>query len=301
MIKSSHFRSNIMLLIAAFIWGTAFVAQRAGVDILHPCTYNGVRNFVGCIALMPVILIMDSGSKRKGTYVKDNPVTLLIGGLLCGIILFTASTLQTIALVDADEGKAGFMTALYLIIVPIIGIFLGKKIRPIVWVCVVLATVGLFFLCVEEGTSFTFDRSELLLLACALVFSLHIMVIDYFSPRVNGVKLSFLQFFVVGVISLVYIIAVDKPQLSDIIRCAVPILYAGIMSSGVAYTLQILGQKGAEPAVASIIMSMESLFALLAGIVISGNEPTARALVGCGLMMAAIVLVELPSKKRKEV
>jgi len=300
MTKTKQLRSNIMLLIAALIWGTAFVAQRAGVDVLHPCTYNGIRNFVGCLALTPVILIMDSSSKRKGTYVKDNPKVLLLGGIVCGIILFTASTLQTMALVNADEGKAGFMTALYLIIVPIIGVFMGRKIRPVIWVSVALATAGLYFLCVKEGTSFSFNKSELLLLACAFVFALHILAIDYFSPRVNGVKLSFLQFFVVGIISLVYIIAVDRPSVNDIIRCAIPILYAGVMSSGVAYTFQIIGQKGTEPAVASIIMSLESLFALLAGIIISGNEPTPRALAGCAFMMIAIILVELPEGKKKQ-
>lgn len=288
-----------MLLIAAFIWGTAFVAQRAGVNVLHPCTYNGIRNFVGCLALAPVILVMDSVAKKKGTYVKDNTKMLLLGGFVCGVILFIASTLQTTALKDADEGKAGFMTALYLIMVPVIGIFLGRKVRPVIWFSVVLATVGLYFLCVEKGTRFSFNKSELLLLSCAFVFTFHILAIDYFSPRVNGVKLSFLQFLVVGIISLVYIVAVDRPSLGDILKCSVPILYAGIMSSGVAYTFQIIGQKGADPAVASIIMSMESLFALLAGIVFSGNNPTARALVGCLFMMIAIVLVELPEKKKQ--
>ena len=176
--KSLRYRSNILLFIAALIWGTAFVAQREGVDVLHPVTYNGIRNFVGCLALTPVILFMDSRAKKKQTYVKDNLKTLIIGGIICGVVLFTASTLQTIALVDADEGKAGFMTALYLIIVPIFGIFLGKKIKPVVWICVVLATVGLYFLCVKEGTSFSFNKSELLLLGCAVVFAVHILVID---------------------------------------------------------------------------------------------------------------------------
>ena len=298
--KSLRYRSNILLFIAALIWGTAFVAQREGVDVLHPVTYNGIRNFVGCLALTPVILFMDSRAKKKQTYVKDNLKTLIIGGIICGVVLFTASTLQTIALVDADEGKAGFMTALYLIIVPIFGIFLGKRIKPVVWICVVLATVGLYFLCVKEGTSFSFNKSELLLLGCAVVFAVHILVIDYFSPKVNGVKLSFMQFLVVGLISLVYIIAVDRPSMGDIVKCAVPILYAGVMSSGVAYTFQIVGQKGADPAVASIIMSMESLFALLAGIIISGNEPTTRAIIGCAVMLVAIVLVELPEKKKRQ-
>lgn len=290
-------RGNILLLIAALIWGTAFVAQKEGVDVLHPCTYNGIRSFFGSLALLPVILFTDSRNKKKGTYSKDNPWLLLLGGVVCGIILFLASTLQTAALVDADEGKAGFMTALYLIIVPIFGVFLGRKIRPVIWLSVALATIGLYFLCVKEGTSFSFNRSEVMLLACAFIFALHIMAVDYFSPRLNGVKLSFLQFLVVGLISLVYIVFVDKPAVSDIVKSAVPILYAGVMSSGVAYTLQIVAQKDTEPAVASIIMSTESLFALLAGMVFSQTIPMARELIGCAFMMAAIILVELPQKK----
>ncbi len=299
MINSKKLRGNILLFITAFIWGTAFVAQRQGVEILDPCTYNGIRSFFGCMALMPVILFMDFKAKKNNTYVKDNPKLLALGGIVCGVILFLASTVQTAALIDADEGKAGFMTALYLIIVPILGIFIGKKIRPVVWLCVVFATLGLYFLCVKEGTRFSFDKSEILLLLCALIFAFHIMAVDYFSPRLNGVKLSFIQFLVVGLISLVYIVLIDKPQMSDIIKCALPIIYAGVFSSGIAYTLQIVAQKDTEPAVASIIMSMESLFALLAGIVVSGNQPGIREIIGCIFMLAAIILVELPEKKKE--
>ena len=299
MINSKKLRGNILLFITAFIWGTAFVAQRQGVEILDPCTYNGIRSFFGCMALMPVILFMDFKAKKNNTYVKDNPKLLALGGIVCGVILFIASTVQTAALIEADEGKAGFMTALYLIIVPILGIFIGKKIRPVVWLCVVFATLGLYFLCVKEGTSFSFDKSEILLLLCALIFAFHIMAVDYFSPRLNGVKLSFIQFLVVGLISLVYIVLIDKPQMSDIIKCAFPIIYAGVFSSGIAYTLQIVAQKDTEPAVASIIMSMESLFALLARIVVSGNQPGIREIIGCIFMLAAIILVELPEKKKE--
>ncbi len=299
MIKSRRLRGNVLLCIAAFIWGTAFVGQRAGVDVLHGCTFNGIRSFFGCLALLPVILFMDNTAKKKGTYVKDNPFVLILGGIVCGIILFGASTAQTIALVDADEGKAGFMTALYLVIVPVLGIFIGKKVRPVIWLCVAFATAGLYFLCVEKGTKFMFDRSELLLLLCAFIFAFHILAVDYFSPRVNGVKLSFLQFLVVGLISLVYIVFVDKPSFDDIMKCIIPLLYTGVMSSGVAYTLQIVAQKDTDPAVASIIMSMESLFALLAGIAFSGVLPDIRAVVGCVFMMAAIILVQLPEKGDK--
>ena len=168
------------------------------------------------------------------------------------------------------------------------------------WVSVVFAVLGLYFLCMEKGTRFTFDKSEILLIMCAFIFSLHILAVDYFSPKVNGVKLSCLQFLVVFLISLVYIVFIDKPSFADITRCIWPLLYLGVMSSGVAYTLQIVAQKDAEPAVASIIMSMESLFALVAGAVFSQAMPPLRAITGCAFMMVAIILVQLP-EKRKEV
>ncbi len=298
MTNSKRLRGNILLFIAAFIWGTAFVGQRAGVQVLHGCTFNGIRSFIGCLSLLPLIAFMDTKAKKSNTYKKDKPLWLIGGGIVCGVLLFVASTAQTVAMVDADEGKAGFMTTMYLIIVPFLGLFVGKKVRPAVLISVVFATLGLYFLCVEKGTKFAFDKSELLLLLCAFVFSLHILAADYFSPRVNGVKLSCLQFLVVGLISLVYIVFVDKPQLSDILKCTVPLLYLGIMSSGVAYTLQIVAQKDTEPAVASIIMSMESLFALIAGAAFSGVMPGARAIAGCAFMMVAIILVQLPDRKK---
>ncbi len=300
MTSKKRMRGNILLFIAAFIWGTAFVGQRLGVNYLHGCTFNGIRSFIGCLSLLPVIFFIDNREKKKGTYKKDHLPTLIIGGIVCGIFLFWASTAQTVAMVDADEGKAGFMTTMYLIIVPILGIFTGKKVRLIVWISAIFAAVGLYFLCMDKGTGFSFDKSELLLIMCAFVFSFHILAVDYFSPRVSGVKLSCVQFFVVGCISLVYMIFVDKPSFADIMKCIGPLLYLGIMSSGVAYTLQIVAQKDTEPAVASIIMSMESLFALLAGAAFSGVMPPARALVGCALMMVAILLVQLPTGEEKK-
>lgn len=300
MINSKRLRANILLFIAAFIWGTAFVGQRLGVNVLHGCTFNGIRSAIGCLALLPVIAFMDGRAKKDGTYKKDNIATLALGGIVCGILLFGASTAQTVAMVDADEGKAGFMTTMYLIIVPLLGLFVGKKVRPVVWISVVFAVLGLYFLCMEKGARFTFDKSEILLILCAFIFSLHILAVDYFSPRINGVKLSCIQFLVVFLISLVYIVFIDKPSFDDILKCIWPLLYLGVMSSGVAYTLQIVAQKDAEPAVASIIMSMESLFALVAGAVFSQVMPPPRAITGCAFMMVAIILVQLP-EKRKEV
>lgn len=300
MTKSKRLRGNILLFIAAFIWGTAFVGQRLGVNYLHGCTFNGIRSLIGCMALLPVIFVFDKKGKRENLEKKSSARTLIVGGIVCGILLFVASTAQTVAMVGADEGKAGFMTTLYLIIVPLLGIFVGKKVSPVVWISAFFALIGLYFLCVEKGTSFSFDKSEILLLVCAFVFSLHILAVDYFSPKVDGVKLSCVQFLVVFLISLVYIIFIDKPNPADILKCLGPLLYLGIMSSGVAYTLQIVAQKDTEPAVASIIMSMESLFALLAGAAFSQVMPPLRALLGCALMLIAIVLVQLPPKGEKK-
>ncbi len=299
MINLKRLRGNLLLFLAAFIWGTAFVGQRLGVNYLHGCTFNGIRSFIGMLALLPVIAFMDSKAKKEGTFKKRSTSTLILGGIVCGVLLFVASTAQTVAMVDADEGKAGFMTTMYLVIVPLLGLFAGKKVRFSVWLSVVLAALGLYFLCMEKGTKFSFDKSELLLILCAFIFSLHILAIDYFSPRVDGVKMSCIQFAVVGLISLVYIVFVDKPSLSDIVKCLGPLLYLGVMSSGVAYTLQIVAQKDTEPAVASIIMSMESLFALLAGAAFSGIIPETRSIIGCAFMMAAIILVQLPTKGDK--
>jgi len=297
---SKNLKGNLILLCAAIIWGLAFVSQDGAAKTVPPFTINAIRSFIGCLSLLPVIFFIDNREKKKGTYKKDHLPTLIIGGIACGIFLFWASTAQTVAMVDADEGKAGFMTTMYLIIVPILGIFTGKKVRLIVWISAIFAAVGLYFLCMDKGTGFSFDKSELLLIMCAFVFSLHILAVDYFSPKVSGVKLSCVQFFVVGCISLVYMVFVDKPSFEDIMKCIGPLLYLGIMSSGVAYTLQIVAQKDTEPAVASIIMSMESLFALLAGAAFSGVMPPARALVGCALMMVAILLVQLPTREEKK-
>lgn len=289
---------NLLLLLAAFIWGTAFVAQKTGVDSVNPITFNGIRSILGYIALLPVIFVADFKAKKSGTYIKDDKKMLYLGGLVCGLLLFFASTCQTAALVEADAGKGGFMTALYLVIVPVLGIFMGKKTRIIVWVGVVLATFGLYFVCIKESLAFSFNTSEILLLICALLFAVHIIAVDYFAPKVNGVKLASLQFLTVGAISLVYILFIDKPNINALVNCAFPLVYAGVISLGVGNTLQVVAQKDTEPATASIIMSMESLFALLAGIALAGESPSVKELFGCALMMAAIILVQLPQKKK---
>lgn len=287
---------NLLLMLTALIWGTAFVAQKKGLDFLPPCTFNGIRTMLGCIALLPLIFFRDLSEKKKNNYQKHNTKTLLLGGLVCGVLLCVAGTSQTYGLVDADAGKSGFITALYLIWVPIISVFVGKKIRSSTVISVILALAGLYFLCVKAGSGFSFNRADMLLFFCAIVFSFHIMAIDYFSPKVDGVKLSCLQFLVSATLNMIVMVVWEKPEISDILACWFPLFYAGVMSCGVAYTLQIIAQKDTDPTVASIIMSMESLFALLAGIAF-GEKTGERELLGCALMLVAIILVQLPDKK----
>jgi len=296
---SKRTTGNLLLLLTAFIWGTAFIAQKKGIGVLRECTFNGIRTMLGCIALLPLIFFRDYRAKKRNEYKKQDTKTLLTGGLICGVLLCVAGTSQTYGLADADAGKAGFITALYLVLVPIIGIFVGKKLRPITIISVVLALGGLYFLCVKAGSGFTFNRGDMLLFFCAIVFSFHIMAIDYFSPKVDGVKLSCLQFFVSATLNMIVMVIWEKPEISDILKCWFPLFYAGVMSCGVAYTLQIVAQKDTDPTVASIIMSMESLFALLAGIAF-GEKPGVRELIGCALMLVAIILVQLPEKKGVE-
>lgn len=290
-------KNAMMLMLAAFIWGTAFVAQSVGMDHLGPFTFNGVRNFVGAVALLPCIWLLGRLNAKETEPEKENPRNkkdLITGGTACGVVLFTASSLQQVGLQYTTVGKAGFITACYIIIVPVCGIFLHKKTRGKVWMAAALSLAGLYLLCITE--KFTVGRGDLLVFLCALVFSMHIMVIDHFSPKVDGVKMSCIQFFVCGMLSLVPMFILEEPQIGAVIKSWAPILYAGVLSSGVAYTLQIVGQKNVNPAVASLILSLESCFSVLAGWVILKQQMSVREALGCVLMFAAIILAQLPEK-----
>lgn len=300
-------KNAVMLMLAAFIWGTAFVAQSVGMDHLGPFTFNGVRNFVGAAALLPCIWLLgrlntkeriEDGWKEtepEREKLKDKK-DLLTGGIACGVFLFAASSLQQVGLQYTTVGKAGFITACYIIIVPVCGIFLHKKIGGKVWIAVALSLAGLYLLCITE--KFTVGKGDLLMFLCALVFSMHIMVIDHFSPKVDGVKMSCIQFFVCGLLSLVPMFILEEPRMGAVIKSWAPILYAGVLSSGVAYTLQIVGQKNVNPAVASLLLSLESCFSVLAGWVILKQKLSVREAFGCVLMFAAIILAQLPEKKK---
>ena len=290
---------NLALLLTALIWGTDFTAQSVGMDYIGPCAFTAARSFIGGIALLPVIALMDGMRRRSGeSPAPEGGRTLVIGGVLCGVALGVASLLQQAGIAaGTSSGKAGFITALYILFVPLLGLLMHKKPRPIIWLCVAMSIFGLYLLCVTDGLG-SVRGSDLMVLACAVVFAVHIQIIDRFAPLVDGVRMSCIQFFVCGAIALVLTFIFEKPDFSALLAAWGPVLYAGVMSSGVGYTLQIIGQKYTNPTVASMILSLESVFAVLGGIVILGQMPAAREIVGCCVMFAAIVIAQLPEKKR---
>ena len=292
-------KNAVILALTAFIWGTAFVAQSVGMDHLGPFTFNGVRNFIGGIALLPCIMLLKKIEGNRNENGAGTRKDLVVGGVSCGLCLFAASSLQQIGLQYTTTGKAGFITAFYIVLVPVLGIFLKKKIGWKVWMAVVLAVFGLYFLCITEKLSI--GQGDILIFICALIFAVHIIVIDYFSPRVDGVKMSCIQFFVCGTISLIPMFTLENPTISGITASLGALLYAGVLSSGVAYTLQIIGQKNVNPAIASLILSLESCFAVLAGWIVLGQKLSVRESIGCVLMFTAIILAQLPEKNEKNI
>ncbi len=288
-------KNSLQLLLAAIIWGVAFVAQSVGMDYVGGFTFNAARSLIGSAVLLPVIFFMDSRKKKSGEEKKkENPRDLILGGISCGIILCLASNFQQFGIKYTTVGKAGFITACYIVIVPVLGIFLGKKCGPLIWAAVGLAVAGLYLLCMQEG--FSIGKGDLLVMVCAFLFSLHILVIDYFSPRADGVKMSCIQFLVCGILSGIPALLFEHPHFSQLTAAWMPILYAGVLSCGVAYTLQILGQKDMNPTVASLILSLESCISVLAGWLILGQKLKPREMLGCLVMFAAIILAQLPQK-----
>lgn len=292
-----------MLLLTALVWGVSFISQSKGVETISPLAFNGIRSMLGGLVLLPVIALLDFNKKRKGQPIYKINKELLAGGIVCGVLLCLASTLQTAGMVYTSPGKAGFITALYMVIIPIIGLLTGKKPRPVILLSVMIAIVGLYLMCIDS--KFTINKGDIMIFICAFLFAGHILAVDYFSPRVDGVKLACLQFFVCGMINLICMFFLEVPKLSDILDCSIAIGYSGIMSCGVAYTLQIVGQKYTDPTSASILMSLESVFATLATVVLvacgwqlTGGALTLREIIGCIFMFAAIILVQLPEKKK---
>ena len=287
-------KNNILLVLTALIWGCAFVAQSVGMDYVGPFTFNMARFLIGAVVLLPVIWFMDR-QRKTGAEKGAGQKTLIIGGICCGIALTVASTLQQWGILFTTVGKAGFITAMYIVIVPLLGIFIGKKVRPLIIGCVAIAVVGFYFLCMTE--SLRLGLGDFLVLLCAIAFSIHILVIDHFSPKVDGVKMSAIQFLTAAIISAVPTLLWEQPVFTEILQAWQPVLYAGVMSCGVAYTLQIIAQKNADPTVASLLLSLESVFSVLAGWVLLGQGLSLKELFGCVLIFCAIILAQLPEKK----
>ena len=293
--KNLQLRNSLLLLLTATIWGVAFVAQSVGMVYVQPFTFNGIRSIIGGLVLIPCIFLLNRLKSPSEPIQKSSSRPLLAGGILCGLCLFAASSFQQFGIKYTTVGKAGFITACYIVIVPILGLFLKKKCSPLIWVSVLLALVGLYFLCMSGSISL--GLGDLLVLIGAFLFSIHILVIDHYSPLADGVQLSCIQFFVCGVLSLICMFLFETPDLSMILMAWLPILYAGVLSCGVAYTLQVVGQKNMNPTVASLILSMESCISVLAGWLILGQALSSRELLGCVLMFAAIILAQIPVRK----
>ncbi len=295
-----NLRGSIILLVTAVIWGTSFVAQSEGMKYVEPFTYNSIRTLIGGIVLLPVIAGFKLFSKSEQTEKKTSFKTTLTGGILCGFALCVASSFQQVGIVYTTAGKSGFITALYVILVPVIEFALGRRTSKKIWLCVALAIVGFYLLCIKDNFGVGFG--DLLTLVCAFFFAIHIIVIDRFiSKGADGVAMACVQFFTSGIISFVIMLLFETPGIEYIYEARFTILYAGVMSCGVAYTLQIVGQRFTAPTVATLIMSLESVFAALSGWLIIGEQLSVKELFGCLLVFAAVVFaqVNLPFENRK--
>lgn len=295
---NKRIRGNLLLLLTALIWGVAFVAQKDSMDYIGPFTFNFTRMALAGVALLAIVGVT---ARRKPGPPAGAPDEALqrrmtwLGGFFCGLMLFVGSALQQFGVKYTTAGKAGFITALYIVLVPIFGLFLRKRVGKMVWAGVALAVGGLYLLCIQSGLSLGLGDGLVMLSAAG--FALHILVVDHFSPRADGIKMSCIQFFVCGGLNLVCMLIFESPTLASIGAAWLPILYAGLLSSGMGYTLQILAQRDTDPTVASLIMSLESVFAVLAGGWLLGEVLSAREIWGCVLMAAAIVLAQLPEGK----
>lgn len=294
---SKKLKGNIILFITAIIWGMSFVSQSVGMEYIEPNTFMAIRTLMGGLVLLPVIFVLDKSKKKQGTYRPTNMKKLLKYGIICGVFLCSAQTLQTYGIQTTTTAKSGFLTALYIIFVAIIGLFMGKKLTGKMVLGILTAVVGMYFLCLF-GEKVSFNMGDGLTILCAVFFAGQILCIDKFVADMDGLKLSCTQFFVAGTINAVLMFTVETPQIGNILSCSTALLYSGIMSCGVAYTLQVIGQKYADPTSASIIMSLESVFAAISGWIILSQSMSGVQIVGCALMFLAIVLVQLPQKNK---
>lgn len=316
-VKTHKLRNTFFLFLTAMIWGAAFVAQSVSMDYIGPFTFICLRSVIGGLFLIPVIIVLD-GIRKKSQNESADVVNsenvlhieteekqrlswknkqLIEGGIVCGIFLFFANCFQQTGIQYTTVGKAGFITTFYIIIVPLIGLFFKKYCGILTWIGVVVALAGLYFLCITQ--KLTIQRGDALILCCSVLYAGQILAIDHYNPFVDGVKMSCIQFLTGGILGAVFMLLFENPSLAMILSAAGPILYTGIMSTGVGYTLQIVGQKGLNPTVAALILSLESVFSALSGYLFLHQVLTTRELIGCVLMFIAIVLAQLPDIRRK--
>ena len=280
---SKQIKNSFLLLLAALIWGTAFVAQNSGMNYIGPFTFTFIRNIIGAVVLLPLAVF----SKEKSESTK----TLIISGILCGISLGLASCLQQYGMQYTSVGKAGFLTALYIIIIPIFGIFLKKKCSFLVWIAVIMALIGVYLLCIKDG--FTVNRGDIYEFLCAIVFAIQILIISNYSHRVNAYQFACIEFLVAGIFAAIPMLFTETFSFTQITLAWFPLLYTGVLSSGVAYTLQIIGERDLNPTVAALIMSLEACISALSGWFILNQALTLREIVGCVIMFAAIILAQI--------
>ena len=295
--RTKSLAASFLLMIAAFIWGTAFVAQSKGLEQMGNFTFLCLRSCLAVVFLTPVSFFIFKKNRKQigegehGENKKFISKRLVVGGLLCGAAVCAASATQQYGIMLSGVGKSGFLTTLYILMVPILGLLFKRKVKPVLWLCIVIATCGMYFLCVTEAGSI--NIGDLFLIACAFLFSVQIMIVDHYVQTVDGVRLSLVQFFVVAVISAVCMFLFEEVDSVAIGNAWFSIFYAGVLSSGIAFTLQIVAQKNLNPTVASLIMSLESVFAALAGAVF-GERLSSNEILGCVLVFVAIILAQLP-------
>lgn len=305
--KKINFAGPLCLLLAAVIWGISFVAQSEGASV-GDFTFIGIRSLLASASIFVYILISSTFSKKKNTAEpkrRENKKVLWICGTVCGLALCAATNLQQIGIRLLPEGtsvgKAGFLTALYIVLVPILGIFLKKRISPLVWGAVAIAVCGLYLIAIPKGSALGgITSADILLIACALCFAVHITLCDLFAPKADPVKISCIQFLVCGIISCIFMFIFEDFDIHKILKMSIPILYSGVLSGGVAFTLQIIGQRFTPPALAAMLMSLESTFSVIADWIIRGNKMSARELIGCAVMFSAIILAQLPVSAKKK-
>ncbi len=299
---NKNIKQTVLPLITALIWGTAFVYQDIASEYVEPFTFNFLRAVIAVVFLAIISFFVDT-YKRKALKipVKTDYKKLLISGFVCGVCLFLASNFQQFAIDGGSEsGKVAFITALYMVLVPIVGLFFKKKVGLFVWIALVFAVLGVYFLCVQQ--SLTIRKSDIFALVCAIGFTAHILIIDHYSQFLDGIKLSLLQFAVVAVLCFISSLIFEKGNIANFKYCIFPVLFVGLLSSGVGYTLQIIAQKGTNPTIVSLFLSLESLFAVLSGAIITHERLDGRAYIGCTLMMIAIILSQIKiDKKAKNV